>query len=81
MTKWLKCRVENGMFSDERAVIVHRRGNGSIEFFVPENYVKNIEGQGTVQVRVFRRDDGFWAELPTPFRDSVPIEEAQVIAS
>lgn len=79
MEGWLKCRVVNGMFSDEFTVVIRRRGNGSVEFFVPNDQVKRGTGEcGSVRVKVFRRHDGPWVELPTPYGDSVPVEEAEL---
>ena len=78
---WLKCRVSNGMFSNERMIIVHRKGNGSVEFFVPQ---ESVEGEGEdarVQVEVLDRKDSKWAVLPTPYRDSIPINEEELVPS
>lgn len=79
MEGWLKCRVVKGMFSDEFTVVVHRRGNGTVEFFVSSKDVKKqADETGTVRVKVFQRQDGPWAELPTPYRDAVPVEEGEL---
>lgn len=77
MDRWLKCKVLKGMFSDERAVVVHRRGNGSVQFFVPAS---STRGDEWVRVKVFSRSDGSWAEMPTPQRDSVPIAPEEIVS-
>ena len=77
----LKCRVSGGMFSDERTVIIRRRGNGSIEFFVTDSYVHGSGNEGSVDVVIFSRDDGKWVELPTPYRDSIPVDDAQLVVA
>lgn len=73
--RWLRCRVTDGMFSNERTVVIRRRGNGTVAFFVP---AQSTEGGSRVRVRVFHRIDGAWAELPTPYHDSIPIEEKEL---
>lgn len=67
------------MFSDERTVVVRTRGNGDIEHFVPSNKVEGEGDGGRVQVTVVDRVDGAWAELPTPYRRAVPVEQDQLI--
>ena len=75
MERWLQCRVSDGMFSDERAIIVRRRGNGTVGFFVPMQFTR---GDSRVRVKVFQRGDCTWAELPTPYHDSIPVEENEL---
>jgi hypothetical protein len=65
MTGWLRCRLTNGMFSDELAV------------FVPRAYVRNVQDQlGQVQVDVFVQGGTQYAVMPNARRDIVRVEEA-----
>lgn len=79
MTRWLRCHVGDGMFRNERAIIVRFRGNGSFEAFVPVEVVEGEGEQGRVAVDVFTREDGRWAVLPTPYRKTLPIDEEQLV--
>ena len=77
---FLRCTVREGMFSDERIVIVSERGNGPVEFIVPESFVEGDGDNGSVQVRVYQAYGGQWAELPTPNRDAIPIDDEQLVS-
>ena len=67
--QWLKCRVSSGMFSNERIV-----GMGERDFFVEERSVRNEkDGYGEVEVRIFEMNDKKWVELPTNYKDAVPL--------
>lgn len=81
MSQWLRCSVSEGMFSNERVIIVRRKGNGSVEFFVPQESVQGKGDNGRVQVEIFERPDSKWAVLPTPYRDSIPVDEAELVPS
>jgi hypothetical protein len=77
--QWLKCRVSEGMFSNERVIVFRGKGNDSIEEFVPADMVEVREGQeGRVRVFIVTRDDGPWAILPTPYSKTVPIDKEQL---
>jgi hypothetical protein len=78
MKQWLKCDVKDGMFSDERTIIVHVKGNGSVEHFVPEGVVKIDGDSGFVSVDVLRRGDSTWVELPTSYGRAIPVDENQL---
>ena len=79
MVRWLKCRVSKGMFSNERTISVRRKGNGIQEFFVPQSAVDTEGDAGRVKVLVIERLDVKWAVLPTPYRESIPVDEDDVI--
>ena len=36
MPKWLKCKIDKGMFSDEFTVTVHTRTGEAVAVFVPK---------------------------------------------
>ena len=74
--RWLTCRLDKGMFSDERAVTYPPQGELQKSVFVPEQEVQGgIGTSGRVRVRVFRRDGHLLAVLPTPRHDVVEVEE------
>ena len=79
MTKWLKCHVLKGMFSDERTIIVRRKPNGTVEFFVPQSAVRGEGDAGRVEVTIIEREGAKWAVLPTPYKESIPVEEDELI--
>ena len=81
MEQWLRCRVFKGMFSNERTIVVRVKGNGSVEFIVPQSSVQENNDEGRVRVTVVNRADAKWAVIPTAYRESVPIEEAELVAS
>jgi hypothetical protein len=76
---WLKCVVFKGMFSDELAVKYQPRNGDPRSFFVPKAKVKGTEGEGQLQVTVFKKDDVSWAILPTENRTIIPIDEADLV--
>lgn len=77
---WLKCRVLKGMFSDERAVVVRMKNGNTTSMFVPSSSVKGeVDHDGKVRVEVFEGDGAVWAVLPTEYRESVPINDDDVV--
>lgn len=79
MTMWLKCHVSKGMFSNERAIVVRRKGNGTLEFFVPQVAVRGEGEGGRVEVSVIDRQGAKWAVLPTPYKESIPVDEEELV--
>lgn len=74
--RWLRCKVEKGMFSDERVVLYPATGDATKSAFVPANEVQGEPGKsGTVRVWVGRNQDGVMAFLPTEYRDCVFVQE------
>jgi hypothetical protein len=61
--KQLRCSVERGMFSHERAVTCNSRA-GEIPVFVPETYVHQQNGSSSVKVRVYQMESAWLAILP-----------------
>jgi len=77
---WLKCQVLKGMFSDERTVIVRRKDNGTIEFIVSETFVNDTDPDaGKVEVTVIERGGQKWAVLPTSYRESIPVDDSELV--
>jgi hypothetical protein len=81
MATWLKCKVELGMFSDEVAVTyppaATQRWQKSV--FVPSACVRNVAQEGQVLVNVVTKDGTQYAVLPSPRRDIVRIEGADLV--
>lgn len=68
-TQWMQCKVHKSTFSNERVVEL-----GNRDFVVPADKVKGEPGgDGRVEVKVFSRPDGKWAEIPTANSTSIPI--------
>lgn len=81
MAQWLRCHeISQGMFSDERTVTVQERGNGKIEFIVSEQYVRVQEP--ALRVRAYQDDSGgWWASIPTPQPESIPVEHGEFLTA
>jgi hypothetical protein len=79
---WLNCQVLKGMFSDERTVVVRRKGNGTIEFIVSETFVNDTDPKGgKVQVTVIERGGTKWAVLPTSYSESIPVDDSELVSA
>ncbi|MFL6600535.1 MAG: hypothetical protein ACJ8R9_04325 [Steroidobacteraceae bacterium] len=81
MTKWLRCRLDFGMFSDEAAVTYPAYANNSWQksVFVPRTFVRGENGgQGEVLVDVVVRDGTHYAVLPSSQFDIVKAEDADL---
>lgn len=77
---WLKVRVDDGMFSDELAVSYPPTGNKyTMSIFVPREHVRmESKHQGDVRVNVIEEAGANWAILPTPYRDIVEVNAADL---
>jgi hypothetical protein len=79
MTAWLRCRLDRGMFSDEVAVTYPDSTQWQKSVFVPRSCVRpDSENHGEVMVNVFVEDGKRYAVLPTPWRDIVRVEDADL---
>lgn len=81
MTSWLRCRLDDGMFSDEVAVTYPAASTTDWQksVFVPSGYVQREgENQGRVKVVVVERDGQRFAVLPSSRRDIVTPAEADL---
>jgi len=79
MNAWLRCRLDDGMFSDEFAVTYPAFNPVQKSVFVPRSCV--LEGEehlGEVKVLVVVKDGAQFAVLPTPRRDIVRVEAADI---
>lgn len=81
MTAWLRCRLDDGMFSDEVAVTypASDKLHWQKSVFVPRSYVRSGgEQHGEVMVNVVVKDGTRYAVLPSPRRDIVKVEDADL---
>jgi hypothetical protein len=76
MSKWLKCRITKGMFSDERTVIVRTRSGETIAVFVPKDATE--EPQSRVKVRVAECQGRSFAWLPDEHQSVVDVESSDL---
>lgn len=83
MTKQrLKCRVLNGMFRDERVIVMRHLNGEELAMFVPASEVfGEIDHDGAVAVDVFQQEGTTWAVLPTEYRDSYAVNAEDVVTS
>jgi hypothetical protein len=80
MTGWLRVRLDMGMFSDEVAVTYPASQVSQKSVFVPRSCVRGDEPRGEVKVSVVVKDDGTrYAVLPSPRRDVVRVEGADLV--
>lgn len=80
MTAWLRVRVDNGMFSDEVAVTYPASADQwQKSVFVPAAFVRGAKPQGEVKVDVLIKDGTRYAVLPSPQRDIVKVEGADLV--
>ena len=77
MSKWLKCKITKGMFSDEYTVIVRTRSGESISVFVPKEAAE--QQQGRVKVRVAERAGHTVALLPDEHQSVIDVESSDLI--
>jgi len=80
MTKGLlKCSIFKGMFRDELAIKCTRRSGSKISVFVPKDRVcGGVNGEGEVNVQVFRDGGAAWAVLPSSDRATIPVNESDL---
>ena len=77
--RWLSCRLDKGMFTDEVAVTYPASGSAVLSVFVPASAVSGQHGgPGKVRVQVTRQGNATLAILPTDYRESVTVTEADL---
>lgn len=77
--RWLVCRVDQGMFSDELAVTYPASGKWQKSVFVERTAVDGAPGgNGRVRVRVIKRDGNMMAVLPSPSQDIVYVQAGDI---
>ncbi len=82
-SRWLRCKIDSGMFSDECAVTYPATDNWQKSVFVPSSYVRsdNSDDLGEVLVRVLIKDGRSFAVLPSSQQDIVSVDEADLHAA
>ena len=76
MPKWLKCKIEQGMFSDEFTVTVRSRSGDAIAVFVPRQAADNQNGR--VRVNAFEQQGKTIAVLPDEHQSVVEVNGADL---
>jgi hypothetical protein len=77
--RWLVCRIDKGMFSDELAVTYPAEGEKQTSVFVTNSAIQGQPGQtGKVRVTLVRRNGTLLAVLPSSNRDIVAVQEADL---
>jgi hypothetical protein len=71
MPKWLKCKIDKGMFSDEYTVTVRSRTGEAIAVFVPKRAAD--DQKSLVQVQAFERQGKTMAVLPDEHQSIVDV--------
>ena len=76
---WLACRIDKGMFNDERAISYPPTGKHLLSVFVPSSQVAGGNGEiGKVRVKIERNNGDIMAILPSSYSDSVFVSESEV---
>ena len=79
MNAWLRCRLDKGMFGDEVAVTYPAVSPAQKSVFVPRSCVRaGEEHEVEVMVTLVVKDGAQFAVLPTPRRDIVRVEAADL---
>ena len=77
--RWLACRVDQGMFSDELAVTYPATGTWQKSVFVDRSAVRGEIGDvGQVRVALLRKGGSIIAVLPSPERDIVYVDPGDI---
>lgn len=79
MMRWLRCRkIEPGCFSSERVITVLERGHGPSEFIVEVEHLRE-DVQPAVHCDAGTIDGEWWALIPTPQPETIPIDRAELL--
>jgi hypothetical protein len=76
MSKWLKCKLAKGMFSDEYTVSVSTRTGEIVSVFVPKNFAQ--EETSRVKVRVTESAGRSFAWLPDEHQSVVDVNASDL---
>ena len=77
--RWLVCRIDKGMFSDELAVTYPAEGQEQKSVFVSNSVIQGQPGQtGKVQITLIRRNGTLFGVLPSSNQDIVTVREADL---
>jgi hypothetical protein len=77
--RWLVCRIDKGMFSDEMAVTYPPQGEQQTSVFVSDSATQGLPGQtGKVRITLIRHNGTLFAVLPSSQQDIVTVREADL---
>ncbi len=76
MPKWLKCKIDKGMFSDEFTVTVHTRGGEAVAVFVPKQAAD--DRKNLVRVRAIEQQGKTLAVLPDEHQSVIDVSDADL---
>jgi len=80
--QWLRCHILQGMFSDERTIVVYSKSGERIAEFVPKDkVVGEINEDGKLRVKVFQNNGTTWAVLPTDYSESIPVRNEDLVTA
>jgi hypothetical protein len=79
MSKWLKCTINSGMFSDEYTVIVRTSSGENVSVFVPKSTADQAGGK--IRVRVAEQNNRAFAVLPDENQSVVEVPAADLVAA
>ena len=78
-TRLLKCIVDQGMFSDERAVTYPATTDYNFPVFVPQSEIVEGKEFSAVRVTVVSANGDALVMLPTPDRNLVTVKQADLV--
>lgn len=77
--RWLTCRIDKGMFSDELAVTYPAEGEWQKSVFVTKSAIEGNPGQnGKVRVLLIHQGGNLFAVLPSANQDIVTVREVDL---
>ena len=76
MPKWLKCKIDKGMFSDEFTVTVHTRTGEAVAVFVPRAAAD--DQNSLVRVKAFEEEGRTLAVLPDEHQSVVDVSDTDL---
>lgn len=76
MPRWLKCKIEKGMFSDEFTVTVRTSSGEDVAVFVPRQAAD--DQKSLVQVKAFEKQGRMIAVLPDANRSVIDVSTADL---
>lgn len=78
--RWVRCRVQKGMFSDELVVVIRTHGGEDEAFFVPKSEVSFDDSQAG-SVRVSTYSESPWAVVPNAEQTLVAVDQSEFLAA
>lgn len=77
MSKWLKCIITKGMFSDEVTVTIVTRSGEKVAVFVPKDSAQTDHSR--VKVRVSEQSGHSLALLPDANQSVVDVDSSELV--